>query len=284
MWSLQRPDATEVTALDDSKSRLRGTHARTARINAARDVILVEMLSYNERGGMSELHLIPSHELTAGTVTKDDMTYLYEGGLLKVGAGRHIYDAIMGLATNSRCPYCGHRRVRQLDHFLPKAKYPSFSVTPLNLVPSCSDCNKDKLDGDANELVDLPLHPYFDDIDNVCWLKAEVEEEPGGIFLFEVDSHCELPVSDLQRLSKQFDKLNLGELYTIEANDEIASIRLNLRRQHQIDGAPSVRAHLEDQFISANSHRRNAWKTALYNAAYQSDWFCDGGFDDPDLP
>ncbi|MEP6067353.1 MAG: hypothetical protein ABJ246_16055 [Paracoccaceae bacterium] len=253
-------------------------------MEAGRDAVLNAMQGYGPRAQANELHLLAPHLDIAGAVTKSDMEYLYTGGMLKVGAGRHIYDAIMGLAPNSRCPYCGHRRVRQLDHFLPKSKYPSFSVAPLNLVPSCSDCNKDKLDGDANRLTDLPLHPYFDYIDNACWLKADVVQVPGSVFLFEVDTNCGLPATDMQRLQSQFNKLDLDELYTTEANDELASIRLNLRKQHAIDGAASVREYLQGEFESAQDHRLNAWKTAFYRAACQNDWFCNGGFDDPELP
>jgi len=283
VWSLQNPETDEATALDDSRSSLRATHLRTARINAARDGIVNEMRAYGERGQASELHMFQPSEMTAGSVSRKDMEYLYEGGLLKVGAGRHIYDAIMGLAPNSRCPYCGHRRVRQLDHFLPKSKYPSFSVTPLNLVPSCSDCNKDKLAGDGNHLIDLPLHPYFDYIDDKCWLQASVQHGPIAIFLFEVAPDCGLSDPDFQRLSNQFEKLNLGELYTTEVNDELAAIRLNLRRQHEIDGELSVRTYLEDLYTSAVAHQQNSWRTAFYKTAYQSEWFCNSGFDDPDL-
>lgn len=285
MWTLQLPAANDVTAFDDSSCRLDPTHPRTIRLNAGRNAVLLAMQDYRVKAQGSALHLLAPHSQVAGaTVTKSDMEYLYTGGMLKVGAGRHIYDAIMGLAPNSRCPYCGHRRVRQLDHFLPQSKYPSFTVSPLNLVPSCSDCNKDKLDGDANQLTDLPLHPYFDDIDNTCWLKAQVLPEPGSVFLFYVDPNCGLPPVDMQRLQSQFRKLALDELYTTEANDELASIRLTLRQQYAIDGAVSVQEYLYGEFQSAQAHRLNAWKTAFYFAGSQNNWFCDGGFDDPELP
>lgn len=283
MWSLQNPTIDEGTALDDSRSRLSNAHRRTAMINNARNDIVLEMEEYGRRGQASELHLIRPQELTAGTIPSSDMKYLYEGGLLKEGAGRHIYSEIMGLAPNSRCPYCGHRRVRELDHFLPKAKYPSFSVTPLNLVPSCSDCNKDKLDGDADQLIDLPLHPYFDCVQNRCWLKAEVVQNDLAVFLFDVDPDCGLTEIEFQRLRNQFVKLRLGELYTAEANDELAAIRLILRKQYDINGEQSVRTYLEDIFASTNANQLNSWRTALYRAASQDDWFCSGGFDDTDL-
>lgn len=284
MWSLQLPGSDEATTLDASKSRLSPAHERTPRINDARDGILATMLTYQEHGQASTLHLIQPSEMTAGTVHRADMEYLYTQGLLRVGGGRHIYDSIMGLAPNSRCPYCGHRRVRQLDHFLPKSKYPAFSVTPLNLVPSCSDCNKDKLAGDADQLADLPLHPYFDQIDQVSWLTSELLEGPTAVFLFDVDNGCGLPQQDLHRLQRQFEKLSLGELYTTEANDELSAIRLNLRNLFEAEGEGGVRHYLEDAAHSAEHHQRNSWRTALYRAASESDWFCQGGFDDPDLP
>lgn len=254
------------------------------RINDARNGILATMLTYEQHGQASSLHTILPHEVTANTVLRPDMEYLYAKGLLRIAGGRHIYDGIMGLAPNSRCPYCGHRRVRQLDHFLPKSKYPAFSVTPLNLVPSCSDCNKDKLAGDANTLNDLPLHPYFDNVDHECWLTSELVEGPTAVFLFEVDSDCGLTDSDLHRLRSQFEKLSLGELYTTEANDELAAIRLNMRNLLENVGEEGVQQFMEDAAASAEHHQRNSWKTAMYRAASQSDWFCQGGFDDPDLP
>ena len=284
MWSLNAPDTDEATSIDACRSRLSATHARTARINAARDDIIASMVSYREHGQNSTLHTIPRHGRMPGTVPRSDMEYLYEGGLLRVGAGRHIYDAIMGLAPNSCCPYCGARQVRQLDHFLPKSRYPAFCVTPLNLVPSCSDCNKDKLDRDGDQLVDLPLHPYFEDVDSERWLKCEVQTRPAAVFLFEVDQDCNLPASDLQRLTNQFRILGLGQLYTTAANGELASRRLTLRNLHEIDGILSVRGYLKDEFKSADDHRTNSWRTAMYKSASDSDWFCDGGFDDTDLP
>ena len=47
------------------------------------------------------------------------------------------------------CPYCGNDKVREsnrtrseLDHFLPKRKYPLLAVCYFNLIPSCHFCNR----------------------------------------------------------------------------------------------------------------------------------------------
>ena len=88
---------------------------------------------------------------------------------------------------------------------------------------------------------------------------------------------------ELLRLKSQFDNLNLSELYTTEANDELASIRLNLRRVLDDVGEEGVQEFLVDAALSSEHHQRNSWKTAMYRTASQSDWFCEGGFDDVDL-
>lgn len=62
------------------------------------------------------------------------------------------------------CPACGEAgRPNTLDHYLPKGKYPHFSVTPYNLFPMCDACQGKKKEktGDAGN-PRFFLHPYFD--------------------------------------------------------------------------------------------------------------------------
>jgi len=69
------------------------------------------------------------------------------------------------------CPYCNvnpvgvgvdkKRKIKtrnQIDHFFPEAIYPFLSISLFNLIPSCTDCNKNKLSFDTyiNEMV----YPY----------------------------------------------------------------------------------------------------------------------------
>ena len=101
------------------------------------------------------------------------MIKVYTNRMAKEGApGRPVYNALKLAAR--RCPLCGHRDVSTLDHYLPKTAFPLLCVTPSNLVPACSDCNKVKSDALPATAADQTLHPYFDDADQDAWLKAEV--------------------------------------------------------------------------------------------------------------
>ena len=58
--------------------------------------------------------------------------------------GRKYYDKIKAIPKYSKCPFCGVGIVSTLDHYLPKTKYPTYALTPVNLIACCADCNKNK--------------------------------------------------------------------------------------------------------------------------------------------
>lgn len=74
--------------------------------------------------------------------------YLNSKGNLKIN------NLILGMQGVKGCPYCNGQYidnrddtvVAQLDHLFAKALYPHLALCLYNLVPSCSNCNKIKLD------------------------------------------------------------------------------------------------------------------------------------------
>lgn len=62
------------------------------------------------------------------------------------------------------CPLCGSQAPSSVDHLLPKAVYPEFSVMRANLVPACAHCNSGSK-GNKHRGPVAParfIHPYFD--------------------------------------------------------------------------------------------------------------------------
>jgi hypothetical protein len=91
--------------------------------------------------------LVEQNGVGGGVVTTKEMIGLYEGRMVPPKSrGRVVYDRLMASASNGICPLCGQRTVGTLDHYLPKTKFPAVAVNPLNLIPTCSDCNKAKDD------------------------------------------------------------------------------------------------------------------------------------------
>lgn len=69
------------------------------------------------------------------------------------------------------CPLCGQKVVEDLDHYIPRAKMPEYSVHLLNLIPTCHECNDDKDEYWLNENGDrLFFNAYFDELDDLSQL------------------------------------------------------------------------------------------------------------------
>jgi len=170
------------------------------------------------------------------------------------------------------------RTVSTLDHYLPKAHYPSLAVTPINLVPACSDCNKAKLDAVPQSAEDVPLHPYYDDLGDDIWLTAVVVQRHPAALKYSIVRPAAWSDTLYARARSHFNSLNLGSLFASEAAEELLNIRHQLKMIHDINQGVGVRDELLRRAESCSEIRKNSWRSAAYNAWSQSDWFCDRGF------
>ncbi len=250
-----------------------------ARLDAVAQAVEDASAEFDEAAAAQATHGIAREALVGGDVSRDEMEKVYTQRMAKKGApGRNIYDELIAAPAHGRCPLCGHRLVTTLDHHLPKAHYPALAVAPLNLVPSCGDCNKAKLDVIPREAAEVSLHPYFDNIDGERWLRAEVIETRPAALRFCVDAPIEWGEVLRQRVLNHFRKLGLAELYASVAAEELLNIRHQLVDLHAAAGMESVRLELEGSASSCARARRNGWRTAAYEAWAACNWFCDGGF------
>ena len=124
----------------------------------------------------------------------------------------------------------------------------------------------------------MALHPYFDEIDDECWLGAEVVEVAPAAVIFKVLDVAVWDDALKHRLSNQFSVLRLAALYSSQAATELSDIRANLQQHFDFGGATAVRTELLRQWESRAANRRNSWQTATYRALADSDWYCDSGF------
>ncbi|NNN37649.1 HNH endonuclease [Streptomyces sp. S3(2020)] len=201
---------------------------------------------------------------------------VYTQRMAKVGRpGRAIYDELKMAAVV--CPLCGHREVTTLDHHLPKSMFPLLAVTPSNLVPCCSECNRTKRSTAPREAEEQTLHPYFDNIDDERWLAAEVLQGTPVALSFFVQPPQDWPNMLQVRVRHHFETLGLAGLYAAQAATELAGNAYVLQRTFDAGGAEAVREHLQLKAESWNQMWRNHWKVAAYRALAASDWFCTSG-------
>lgn len=194
-----------------------------------------------------QLHLERKEVTHDLDVSINDLVNLYKRKLLnnKLKA-REYYDSI--LLSSDICPFCGKRHTSTVDHFLPKKKYPNFSITPINLVPCCKDCNKNKADTIFTKVENTFFHPYEDDIDSFRWLSATIEINNNVLMFnfFVIKDKIEVEV--YKRLNNQFKILKLQQYYNVEANVKFKRTKKYYQKLfRRIRGREELEKHFEEE-------------------------------------
>jgi hypothetical protein len=235
-------------------------------------------IEYDKKAYSRTFYQELSH-VSVGDVAKDEIVKVYKEQMVpKQSKGRPIYDRILMSPAHGKCPFCGIGTVNTLDHYLPKTHFPIFSVTPNNLVPACQWCQREKKEHYPTSEGSQVFHPYFDNYDDEIWLIAEVVKGVPAVFRYSVILPENYPQSFLERANTHLEKLKLRELYSSNAGSELADIRYRLLKLYAVGGKLGVGNHLYEELESAETNHKNSWRSAMYRAAYSSDWFCNGGF------
>jgi len=219
-----------------------------------------------------------------GHLTKAKLINLYENNLRnKDKPARNYYDALL-ISSGERCPFCGDiGQTKNLDHFLPKAHFPEFSLMPLNLVPSCRDCNMGEK-GEAYATIedDQPIHPYLDrDIFyQQQWIYATYVDEDEGALNYFVQCPVAWSQEEKNRANNHFNSLDLASRYRLEAGKHISEVidQKNAFTQSILRLAPQVTQQaIKVEFISSNlmpviqsDKFPNHWKKVMYQCLANS--------------
>ena len=256
------------------------------RLNLVTNEIVVAANNYKQKVKAKQLYSIPPNNCeddknALGTVTKKELKDVYSSHMVgRSKPARAIYDSLLSQSPLGKCPFCGFGQASTLDHYLPKAKYPQFSVLPFNLVPSCKDCNTGKSTAIATTAEGQSLHPYFDHqnfIDDQ-WLHAKVIEKTPASIRFFVKAPDHWDNISQKRVQSHFNAFKLDLRYSVEAAEQLACLRYLLISLHESCGLNGIRKHLTNEAKSYALLYKNSWQTAMYQALVASDWYCDRGF------
>ena len=189
--------------------------------------------------------------------------YKYKFAKMK-SPGRRYYDKLLNAPREGFCPICGVRQVSTLDHYLPKSKYPLLAITLPNLIPSCSDCNRNKMVYIPKCIEDAPFHPYFDDLSDVIWLEAEIFEDRTIKYYVACPETWDRVLKE--RLSGFLQVYKLQKVYAAHAIREWESMRKLTKELYQSGGSPELHQHLLNMKESVEEVDLNWWKAALCRA------------------
>lgn len=278
MWRIGRPSRSVLEAFQTCLSGVDSDELK-ARLERIQLTVVRESEEYAVAAAAGQFHTVGRAKRIDDCVTAEEMCELYTQHFSKLGsAGRALYDELKAGAPNGRCPLCGHGVVSTLDHFLPKYCYPVLSVTPLNLVPACRDCNINKGRRFPRKPQEATLHPYFDNVEDESWLGARVLEEKPAAVIFFVKTVPRWDEVTQARVKKHCKDLKLWRLYSANAADEMSGIRESLKEIFAVGGGRAVREYLREGERSRVRVRVNSWQAATYGALAGSEWYWGGGF------
>ncbi len=250
------------------------------RILGVKDYIRGAYKVYRLHGFYELLYLLndehDSNSACKERVTKNELVNLYENQLVNSKAGRVYYDKLLDYAPMGKCPFCTFGQALTLDHFIPKKKFPSFAIIPINLVPSCSDCNRGKNEDVAKSKDEQVIHPYFDHhlIKREQWLFAEVIEGKEVAIKFFVKTPSHWNTVDKNRVESHFKSFKLARRFSVEAASELSELSIKLAGL----GSNDIKMELAEQARIQMKLHNNSWKTAMYQALAKNQWYCSRGF------
>ncbi|MDY0052683.1 HNH endonuclease [Aliarcobacter cryaerophilus] len=119
------------------------------------------------------------------------------------------------------CPYCGIIRsvIHDLDHFMPRSKYPEFSILSNNLIYVCPTCNqdykKDQFLDNSIPVIRKFLNPYYDNLDDEEIIKCNISSNEIILNIdFIANPNLNSTNPYLYKVTKNhIDSLNLNERY-----------------------------------------------------------------------
>jgi len=241
------------------------------------DTIEIAEADFETKFPNYQIYQILRNLIVLGAIGKDQMKPVYDYRMVKPGMpGNKYYNQIKSAAPHGKCPLCSVRKVDTLDHYLPKSKYPVFAVTPINLIPACTPCNKGKLIDYPTTGSEQTLHPYYDNVENESWVKAILLQTTPVSFEYYVD--CPGAWSNIlkERTRNHFNSFNLNELFSSHANEELRGAKKLLMKLYN-DHPNLLHDHLTDAYDSKLELGLNSWQAVMYNALLNNAWFNAGG-------
>lgn len=249
------------------------------KLERAKPLMSESFIDYSSKAILQELYSLKDHSKNKNNDPKvilellhSELTYIYTNFFSKLGKpARQVYDKIM-INANGICPYCGIGYPMELDHYLPKSKFPQFSIFPLNLVPSCEQCNKSGKGANfAKNKGEQILHPYLDDslyYDN-RWISAKLENDGSGYITINYYSNPPDNWDDIHkdRVGTHFLTFNLRQRYSTLAGEELSTLLPQIYsmkcKGYDINDVYEV---LLDPVIQASNISKNHWKIIMYIA------------------
>lgn len=244
-----------------------------SRLNGVKSDIEIRYYEYKTAFDSNSLELI-NDSVIVGQLAEDLKTlYGYQKAVIKKlrkGINEKQIKAIRGTCQN-----CTINSVNSLDHYLPESKYPEFAVNPLNLFPSCRECNGYKSANWKENGKRIFLNLYLDKLPEVRYLNTKITTDIDGDI--EVDFELDLskvPQEFKDFINNQYLKLHLMDRMKDASNEVITYTESTIKEWSKKLPLDEVLETIEEQTENERTiFGFNHWKSLLKLDLSKSDIF-----------
>lgn len=175
------------------------------------------------------------------------------------------------------CPYCGNSMIPDtLDHFIPKGKWPEFSIFPNNLVPQCRGCAPVK--GEHYYCIEnnlaMFIHPiYFNFLENFRFsMNVSLNTESNDIsVVVKLKRIIETQADDQRRVIIHAEKLKIKSRIIHYCKKEFRQWKRRLANA-KFDVSTALKQRLSE--IPQPDIGKD-WQSAFYSALLQNQEIID---------
>lgn len=206
-------DALAAKRIQDYKNRMELIRVEVSRL----------FDDYSTAFHANDLETIRSHGYV--NPQKDDLESLYSYGSSIVQKLKATLTTDSQNRLLNTCQNCTINSINSFDHFLPKSDFPEFSMNPLNLFPSCTECNSQKgrnwKDQNGNRRF---LNLYLDALPQEQYLFVDFDFTPNSVTCnFRLEQHG---INDelFDRITSHYEDLNLLKRFRLESDKVITEM------------------------------------------------------------
>lgn len=167
------------------------------------------------------------------------------------------------------CPYCGEEVIPStLDHYLPKEKYPEYSICLANLIPMCTKCQGKDAKGEKTLNLNNNryfLNPYYEYIDEFLVLKIL---PPFEVPDFVLDLNNSVDKKQYSLLANHVIELGIYDRFLRFAKTKHIHL-MKLSKKNRQTGNPiknKIEIYLEDVELKSV----NTWSAIYYRSVLEN--------------
>ena len=195
-------------------------------IKAVEDKLKGQFKNYDEKFAADKLEDLMALDIDGATKEKLKSLYDYDAYMFRQLMKELTVDC--NNRPNILCPNCTINTINSFDHYLPQSEFAEYADDPINLIPSCTECNGHKSSVWRKDGKRMFLNLYIDDIPDVQYLFVTLkiaEDERSVDAIFEVKkTEDKIDAALYDKIDYHYNKLKLCGRFRKHREDVLSGL------------------------------------------------------------